>query len=96
MRMHTGLHIQQTMDNHIRLHTMVQQLMRLSNKQMSTIMHMRIANMKFVKKLSDGYVKLNTIRNEMEFSGYFNIKYKKLDHLIVTMIVDGETFEFTY
>ncbi len=59
-------------------------------------MHMRIANMKFVKKLSDGYVKLNTIRNEMEFSGYFNIKYKKLDHLIVTMIVDGETFEFTY
>lgn len=48
------------------------------------------------EKLSDRYVKLNTIRNEVEFSGYFNIKYKKLDHLIVTMIVDGETFEFTY
>ena len=48
------------------------------------------------EKLSDGYIKLNTIRNEVEFSGYFNIKYKKLDHLIVTMIVDGETFEFTY
>ena len=49
MRMHTGLHIQQPMDNHIRLHTMVQQLMQLSNKQMPTIMHMRIANMRFAK-----------------------------------------------
>lgn len=48
------------------------------------------------EKLSDGYVKLNTIRNEVEFSGYFNIKYQKLDHLFVTMIIDGEKFEFTY
>lgn len=48
------------------------------------------------EKLSDGYVKLNTIRNEVELSGYFNIKYKKLDNLIVTMIVDGEKFEFIY
>lgn len=48
------------------------------------------------KRLSDGYVKLNTIRNEVEFSGYFNVKYEKLDHLIVTMIVDGEKFEFIY
>lgn len=48
------------------------------------------------EKLSDGYVKLNTIRNEVEYSGYFNIKYKKLDHLIVTIFIDGEKFEFTY
>lgn len=48
------------------------------------------------ERLSDGYVKLNTIRNEVEFSGYFNVKYEKLDHLIVTMIVDGEKFEFIY
>ena len=48
------------------------------------------------EQLQDGYVKLNTIRNEVNYMGYFNIKYKKLDHLIVTMTIDGEKFEFTY
>ena len=39
---------------------------------------------------------MNTIRNEVEYNGYFNIKYKKLDNLIMTMFIDGEKFEFTY
>lgn len=48
------------------------------------------------EQLKDGYVKLNTIRNEVNYMGYFNIRYKKLDHLIVTMTIDGEEFKFTY
>ena len=48
------------------------------------------------EQLNEGYVKMNTIRNEVEYCGYFNIKYKKLDNLVMTMFIDGEKFEFTY
>ena len=48
------------------------------------------------EQLNEGYAKLNTIRNEVEYTGYFNIKYKKLDNLLLTMFIDGEKFEFTY
>ena len=46
--------------------------------------------------MNEGYAKMNTIRNEVEYNGYFNIKYKKLDNLVMTMFIDGEKFEFTY
>ena len=48
------------------------------------------------EQLNEGYVKMNTIRNEVEYCGYFNIKYKKLDNLVMTMFIDGDKFEFTY
>ena len=48
------------------------------------------------EQLNEGYVKMNTIRNEVEYCGYFNIKFKKLDNLVLTMFIDGEKFEFTY
>ena len=48
------------------------------------------------QQLCEGYVKNNTIRNEVEYSGFFNIKYKKLDHLQVVFTIDGVKFPFFY
>lgn len=48
------------------------------------------------EQLSDGYVKLNTIRNEVEYSGYFNVKFKKVDSFLVSLVIDGETYQFVY
>jgi hypothetical protein len=46
------------------------------------------------QQLGDGYVKLNTIPAEAEYSGYFNIKYKKIDRLQLQIVIDGETYPF--
>lgn len=44
--------------------------------------------------LNEGYVKNNTIQNQVEYSGFFNIKYKKIDHIKVEFVIDGITFPF--
>ena len=44
--------------------------------------------------LNEGYVKTNTIRNQVEYSGFFNIKYKKIDHINVTFNIGGYVFPF--
>ena len=41
------------------------------------------------QQLCEGYVKNNTIRNEVEYSGFFNIKYKKLDHIQIESYSGG-------
>ena len=46
------------------------------------------------EQLNEGYVKSNTIRNQVEYSGYFNIKHKKIDHMKVVFIIDGIEFPF--
>jgi hypothetical protein len=48
------------------------------------------------QQLGDGYVKLNTIPAETEYSGYFNIKYKKLNSLLLRIVIDGETYPFSF
>lgn len=48
------------------------------------------------QQLNEGYVKNNTIRNEVEYSGFFNIKYKKLDRLKVVFTIDGVQYPFIY
>lgn len=48
------------------------------------------------QKLNEGYVKNNTIQNEVEYSGFFNIKYKKIDHIKVDFLIDGISFPFFY
>lgn len=47
------------------------------------------------EQLNEGYVKTNTIRNQVEYSGFFNIKYKKIDHIKVTFRIDGIEFPFS-
>ena len=46
------------------------------------------------QQLNEGYVKDNTIQNQVEYSGFFNIKYKKIDHIKVEFVIDGITFPF--
>lgn len=48
------------------------------------------------QQLNEGYVKNNTIQNQVEYSGFFNIKYKKIDHIKVDFLIDGITFPFFY
>ena len=46
------------------------------------------------QQLNEGYVKNNTIQNQVEYSEFFNIKYKKIDHIKVEFVIDGITFPF--
>ena len=46
------------------------------------------------QQLNEGYVKNNTIHNQVEYSGFFNIKYKKIDHIKIDFVIDGITFPF--
>ena len=48
------------------------------------------------QQIGDGYAKKHTIRTETEFSGFFNIKFKKIDVLILEIIIDGERYPFTF
>lgn len=48
------------------------------------------------QQLNEGYVKNNTIQNKVEYSGFFNIKYKKIDHIKVDFLIDGISFPFFY
>ena len=48
------------------------------------------------QQIGDGYAKLHTIPSETEFSGYFNIKHKKIDRLLMDIIIDGEVYPFMF
>lgn len=47
-------------------------------------------------QLHDGYIKNNTIKNQVEYSGFFNIKYKKIDHVEIKYKIDGIDFPFFF
>lgn len=46
------------------------------------------------QQLNEGYAKTNTIQNQVEYSGYLNIKYKKIDHIKVSFNIAGIEFPF--
>lgn len=48
------------------------------------------------QQLNEGYVKNNTIQDQVEYSGFFNIKYKKVDHIKVEFVINGISFPFFY
>lgn len=48
------------------------------------------------QQIGDGYVRTHTIPSEAEFSGFFNIKFKKIDVLILEVIINGERYPFIY
>ena len=58
----------------------------------------RFANSQYEirQQLNEGYVKNNTIENEVEYSGFFNIKYKKLDHIKIEFVIDDIKFPFIF
>lgn len=41
------------------------------------------------QKLNDGYIKMNTIKSQVEYTGYLNLKYVKLDNLTMIITIDG-------
>ena len=45
-------------------------------------------------RLSEGYVKANTLANQTEFMGYFNIEFIKTDNLRIEIPINGETYIF--
>ena len=54
-----------------------------------------IANQYQIKnRLSEGYVKANTLANQTEFMGYFNIQFVKTDNLRIEIPINGETYIF--
>lgn len=48
------------------------------------------------QQIGDGYVKIHTIPSEAEFSGFFNIKFKKIDVAILEVVINGERYPFTF
>lgn len=46
-------------------------------------------------RLSEGYIKANTLANQTEFMGYFNIQFIKTDNLRIEIPINGETYVFT-
>ncbi|MBO5602217.1 MAG: sulfur globule family protein [Prevotella sp.] len=48
------------------------------------------------QQLNEGYIKNNTIKNQVEYTGFFNIKYKKIDHIKLDFLIDGILFPFIF
>lgn len=48
------------------------------------------------QQLADGYVKMNTIPPGTDYSGYFNVKYKKVKSYVLKIVIDGEVYSFSY
>jgi len=44
--------------------------------------------------LNEGYIKSNVVPSGERLSGFFNIKYQKVDNLKVEIVIDGETYSF--
>jgi hypothetical protein len=39
---------------------------------------------------------MNTVPSGADYSGYFNIKYKKITRMSLEIIIDGEVYPFTF
>lgn len=48
------------------------------------------------QQLRDEYVKLNTIPSNTDYSGYFNIKYKKVAQVSLKIVIDGDVYPFVF
>jgi|WetSurMetagenome_2_1015567.scaffolds.fasta_scaffold05159_3 hypothetical protein len=48
------------------------------------------------QQLNDGYAKDNTIQNQTEYSGSFNIKYKQSDHFKIVFTIDDVQYPFMF
>lgn len=48
------------------------------------------------EQINAGYIKNNTIKDGVEYSGFFNIKYKKIDHIKILFKINGISFPFIY
>lgn len=48
------------------------------------------------QQIGEGYVKNHTIPSEAQYSGFFNIKFKKIDVAILNIIIDGERYPFIF
>jgi hypothetical protein len=45
-------------------------------------------------KLSDGYLKINSLSNQTEYMGFINVRYLKTDNISIQIPINGETYVF--
>lgn len=48
------------------------------------------------QQLNDGYTKNHTLYHGTDYSGFFNIKYKKVDSFTIEFVIDGISYSFTF
>lgn len=52
------------------------------------------AQYKIKEQINEGYVKSNTLRNQTEYTGYFNIKHFNNNNMIINIPINGTTYAF--
>lgn len=45
-------------------------------------------------QINEGYAKTHTLKNQTQYAGYFNIKYKKSDNLIIDIPLNNTVYSF--
>lgn len=56
-----------------------------------------ISNQNQIKnRISEGYLKHNTISNQTDYTGFLNIRYIKCDNIEIEIPINGETYLFTF
>ena len=45
-------------------------------------------------QINEGYAKVNTLQNQTQYAGYFNIKYKKSDNMNINIPINNTIYTF--
>ena len=45
-------------------------------------------------QINEGYAKINTLQNQTQYAGYFNIKYKKSDNMVINIPINSTVYSF--
>lgn len=45
-------------------------------------------------QINEGYAKTNTLQNQTQYAGYFNIKYKKCDNMVINIPINNTVYTF--
>jgi len=45
-------------------------------------------------QINEGYAKVNTLQNQTQYAGYFNIKYKKSDNMVINIPINNTIYTF--
>lgn len=45
-------------------------------------------------QINEGYAKTNTLQNQTQYAGYFNIKYKKSDNMVINIPINNTVYTF--
>ena len=68
-------------------------MIRVDRAELTRNEIIRVAANRF---LNDGYTKNHTLYHGTDYSGFFNIKYKKVDSFTIEFVIDGISYSFTF